>query len=141
MRQALTIHVVVLAAMHALFLVRGWEDAASVLFGALAVLGVMIAATFLWLWAMRMSPLALGLAFAWAGAAMVAGWWWLFALLGGPVAMLASEAVPALAALLLTGAALHLEVLGGTFGFRGRAYLVPVIGAVVVSALLAALAG
>ncbi|WP_157973518.1 hypothetical protein [Tropicimonas sp. IMCC34043] len=141
MRQALTIHVVVLAAMHSAFLVQGYDGAAGILYGALTIMGVMIAATFLWLWAMKMSPLALGLAFAWAGAAMVAGWWWLFSLLDAPERMLRSEALLVLAALLMTGAVLHMQVLGGTFGFRGRAYLAPVVAAVIVSALVLALVG
>ncbi|PRY25923.1 hypothetical protein CLV78_10113 [Aliiruegeria haliotis] len=141
MKQALSIYIVVLAAMHTSFLLQGFLGTASIAYGALTIMAVMISATFLWLWAMRLSPLSLGMAFAWAGAAMVMGWWWLYALLDAPVWMLSSEILLVVLALYLTGAVLHFEVLETSFGYRRGAFLVPVAGALVLSALLMTWAG
>ncbi len=141
MKQALTIYVIVLSAMHASYLTQGFLGTAEIAYGALTIMAVMISAIFLWLWAMRMSPLSLGMAFSWAGAAMVMGWWWLYTLLGGPVWMLRSEMLLVLVAMFLTGAVLHFEVLETSFGYRRGAFLVPVIGALAVSSLLLTLIG
>ncbi|WP_068110408.1 hypothetical protein [Tropicimonas marinistellae] len=141
MKQALSIYAAVLAAVHASFLALGFSGTAEIAFGALTIMSVMISAIFLWLWGMRMSPLSLGMAFSWAGAAMVMGWWWLHSLLGAPTWMLRSEIPLLLSALLLTGAVLHFEVIETSFGFRRGAFLLPVSGALLLSLLLLALAG
>ena len=141
MKQALTIYVVVLAGTHASFLLRGFLGTAEILYGALTVMALMISAIFLWLWGMRMSPLSLGMAFSWAGSAMVMAWWWLHAQLGRPLWMRENELLLAILGVLLTGAVLHFEVLETSFGYRRRAFLLPVAGAVAVSAVLFALVG
>lgn len=141
MKQALLIYVIVLAAMHTSFLTQGYLGTAQVAHGALTIMAVMISATFLWLWAMRMSPLSLGMAFSWAGAAMVMGWWWLYTLMGEPAWMMRSELLLVLLSVFLTGAVLHFEVLQTSFGFRRGGFLLPVAGALLASTLLLALVG
>ncbi|SFB80434.1 hypothetical protein [Tropicimonas isoalkanivorans] len=140
MKQALVIYAAVLGGMHASYLTQGFAGTAEIAYGALAIMALMIAATFLWLWAMRMSTLSLGMAFSWMGAAMVMGWWWLYSRLGGPIWMLRSEALLVLVGAMLTGAVLHFEVIETSFGFRRGAFLLPVAGAMAVSLLLLALA-
>lgn len=135
-KQALTIYAVLLGAIHASYLSQGYLGTAEIAFGALTVMALMISAIFLWLWAMRMSPLSLGMAFSWAGAAMVMGWWWLFTLLGAPVSMERSEMLLGLVGLMLTGAVLHFEVLETSLGHRRGSFLLPVAGAFAVSVLL-----
>lgn len=141
MKQALSIYLVVLAAMHSSFLTQGFLGTAEILYGALTIMSVMISAIFLWLWSMRMSPLSLGMAFSWAGAGMVMGWWWLYTLLGAPHWMLRSELLLVLIGLFLTGTVLHFEVVETSFGFRKGTFLVPVAGAILASTLLLVLIG
>ncbi|MFV0332880.1 MAG: hypothetical protein ACK5JR_02250 [Tropicimonas sp.] len=141
MKQALSIYVIVLAGVHLAFVAQGYSGAAEIVYGALTVMAVMISAIFLWLWGMRLSPLSLGMAFSWAGAAMVMGWWWLSVQLGGPAWMEESEILLVFAGLMMTGAVLHFEVLETSFGLRRGAFLLPVAGALALSALLLALVG
>ncbi|MFV0358477.1 hypothetical protein [Tropicimonas sp.] len=141
MKQAFSIYVMVLAATHTSFLARGVHATAGIAYGALTIMALMISAIFLWLWAMRMSPLSLGMAFSWAGAALVMGWWWLHSLLGAPLWMQRSELPLVLLTLFLTGAILHFQVIETSFGFRRGGFLLPVAGAVVAAAFVLALAG
>lgn len=138
-KQALAIYAVVLGAIHMSFLAQGFLGTAEIAHGALTVMALMISATFLWLWGMKMSPLSLGMAMSWAGAAMVMGWWWLYALLGAPVWMMRSELALVCLALYVTGAILHFEVLESSFGFRRGSFLLPVAAALAVAVLLAVL--
>lgn len=141
MKQALTLYTVILGAIHATFLTQGFPDTAEIAFGALTVMAVMISATFLWLWGMRLSPLSLGMAFTWAGVAMVMGWWWLHSLLGAPAWMIRSEVLLAFVAVMLTGAVLHFEVIETSFGYRRGAFLLPVGGALAMALMLLFLVG
>ncbi|RVV99266.1 hypothetical protein EKE94_00780 [Mesobaculum littorinae] len=79
---------------------------------AMTPLAAAIAATFLWLWRERATPLALGMAFSWAGAAGLCLWW---ARVGAAPGPLPGQAVPpavfACLALYLTGALLHFAVI------------------------------
>jgi hypothetical protein len=141
MKQAMSIYVIVLAAMHGSFLLQGYLGTAEIAYGALTIMASMISATFLWLWAMKMSSLSLGMAVAWAGAGMVMGWWWLFTMLDRPVWMTRSELLLVILALFLTGAVLHFQVLERSFRFRRGIFLLPVAGALALSTLLLVLVG
>lgn len=88
-------------------------------FAAVSLMAMLIALTFLWLWHMRATPLALGMAFSWAGSALIMGWWWQhLGMLG--VAPDAGWLLAALA-LLIAGAILHFAVIGASFGMAPRA--------------------
>ena len=129
----------VTGALLALHAVAGWSATYAVAYGAVVLMAAMIAATFLWLWAARTTPLALGMAFSWAGTASVLGWWWLFRAAGRPAAMEEHGALFACVALTLVGAGLHFHVIERSMGLRRGTFLLPVAGAVGVSALLVAL--
>ncbi len=139
MKQALSIFVIILAGTHSSFLLQGYLDTSEILYGAMTIMALMISAIFLWLWGMRMSPLSLGMAFSWAGSAMVMGWWWLSAQLGRPAWMSENEILLLVMGLMMTGAVLHFEVLETSFGYRRGAFLAPVAGALALSTLLLAL--
>ena len=141
MRQAISIYVAILLGVHSSFVAQGFSGTAQVVYGALTIMALMISAIFIWLWAMRLSPLSLGMAVSWAGAAMVIGWSWLSMQLGGPVWMDESEVVLVLVGLVATGAVLHFEVLERSLGYRRGAFLFPVAGALALSALLLTFAG
>lgn len=123
-----------LAASHAAF---GWETTYLIGYGAVAQLALVISATFLWLWARRATPLALGMACGWAGAGSLVGWWWIYSLWGQPAWMATSVWVFVWLGLYLTGATLHLVVIRESFP-EARGVWWPIAAvAVLVSALLA----
>lgn len=99
----------------------GYELAYRVGYGAFALMAVLIAGTFLWLWLRRATPLALGMAFGWAGAASVMGWWWVYNLTGQAAWMEESPVLFACLSLYFVGALLHLQVIGRSFDLHERA--------------------
>ena len=102
-----------------------WEAEAllALAYGVQSLLAVGIAATFLWLWQVRATPLALGMAFAWAGLALLMAWLW--AVQSGAV----PDGLPLvpLACLLClgTGAVLHFAVIQSSFALSGPFFLLP----------------
>lgn len=111
----------------------GYHLSYRVGYGAFTVLSVVIAVTFLWLWAQRATPLALGMVFSWSGAACLMGWWWLYSLLGAPEWMKDNPLLFIFLSVYLMGAVLHLEVIGRSFSLHRFATYAPVAGAVLVS--------
>lgn len=111
----------------------GYDAVFQIGFGAITLMGLMIALTFLWLYIQRATPLALGMAYSWCGASLVLGWWWLYVMLGKPEAMALNALLFAPLALYLSGAILHFSVIHRSFGWHGAAFLAPVLGAVMCS--------
>lgn len=95
--------------------------------GATALIALIIAATFLWLWARRTTPLALGMALSWAGAGLMLGWWWAYGLMGRPEAMATSPVLLHFLALYAVGAALHLAVIARSFDLPERGVVLPML--------------
>ncbi|MEM6385083.1 MAG: hypothetical protein AAF718_02485 [Pseudomonadota bacterium] len=106
-------------------------------YGAFALLAVVIAGTFFWLWVKRSTPLALGMVFSWSGATGVMAWWWLYSLLGRPDWMQDNGLLFVFLSTYLVGAVLHLEVIGRSFALSRGATYAPIVAAVVVSMALA----
>ncbi len=106
-------------------------------YGVFAILAAVISGTFFWLWVMRSTPLALGMAFGWAGAASFIAWWWIRKLLGKPEWMQDNSFLFLFLSLYLVGAIMHLEVIGRSFSLSRTATFAPVLGAVVLSVLVA----
>ncbi len=127
-------------ALFALILrLTGYGTAYKIGYGAISLMGVMIAVTFLWLWKARATPLALGMAFSWAGSSAVMGWWWIFNALGAPQAMVRHPALFVFLAVYITGALLHFAVIQRSLGYGSVLFVVPVGLALAVSGLLVAL--
>lgn len=118
---------------HAVF---GYATAYRVGYGALTLMAALIAATFLWLWRKRATPLALGMAFGWAGAASVLGWWLTYDLMDRPDWMAESPELFVFLAMYFVGAILHFEVIGRSLGLRRPLVAVPVLAAVLLSWVL-----
>lgn len=95
--------------------------------GATALMALVIAGTFLWLWARRATPLALGMALSWAGAGLMLGWWWAYGLLGRPEAMAANPVFLNFLALYAVGAMLHFMVIARSFDLPERGMILPMI--------------
>ena len=126
----------VFLAIHRLF---GFEVAYLVGYGAFAMMAAVISGTFLWLWFRRATPLALGMAFGWAGAASVIGWWWVYKLTGRAVWMDENPLLFGCLSLYFVGALLHLQVIGRSFELPERAPVLAFAGTLAASVAAALL--
>ena len=136
MTHGLLLFVLVTAAFMASHETLGWRATYQIGYGAFCLMAAMISLTFLWLWGRRATPLALGMSFGWAGAASVIGWWWVFNLLDKPEIMARSELLFLPLSLYFVGAILHFNVIQRSFGRYRLAFVLPVAGAVLASALI-----
>jgi len=123
---------VVVAALLAVQTV-GYDQAVLIAYGAIALMALMISVTFLWLWVVRATPLALGMSLSWAGSGLTIGWWWLMQIAGNPAWGAEAAALFLFLSLLISGAVLHFSVIQGSFGLHGVAFLWPVFAAMLVS--------
>ena len=130
----------IFAALVAVFILDyrtlGYTSAYQVGHGAATIMGLAISLTFLWLWWVRATPLALGMAFSWAGAACVLGWWWFFDLLEQPEFMAQSPGLFVFLSLYVAGAILHFRVIEETLAWPRQAFWVPILGALGLSTLI-----
>lgn len=136
MKQAFALAVVLIAVLQAGYQLAGYQAVYQIGYGAITMMSMMISATFLWLYVQRATPLALGMAYSWSGAGMVMGWWWLYAVLGRPLWVLDSPVLFNFLSLYFVGAVLHFSVIHRSFGWHGSAFLLPIIGAVALSAVI-----
>jgi hypothetical protein len=128
MRQALWLLGAAAAALAAALAGLGPATTAAAGFGGVAAMAALISGTFLWLWWVRATPLALGMALSWAGSALIAGW-----LAATPAAAgLPLAALP----LLTAGATLHFAVMRTSMGLGRAAGWAPA-AAVCAAAMLA----
>ncbi|NNE81261.1 MAG: hypothetical protein HKN18_13420 [Silicimonas sp.] len=112
-----------------------YQDSYEIGYGAFTLMAAMISLTFLWLWARRATPLAMGMFFGWGGAASIMGWWWIFQILHQPPWMTENPLLLGLLSIYFVGAILHFQVIGRSFGLSERVFIVPVAGSVLVSVL------
>jgi len=117
----------------------GFEVAYLVGYGAFALMAALISGTFLWLWFRRATPLALGMAFGWAGAASVIGWWWVYKLTGRAGWMEENPLLFGCLSLYFVGALLHLQVIGRSFELSERAPALAFLGTLAASVAAALL--
>ncbi len=134
MKQAFMLLILLVGLFQLGHLLLGYQLVYQVAYGAITLMALMIAATFLWLFMVRATPLALGMAYSWAGAGFVLGWWWYFKLLGHPEVLRESPVLFNFLPFYFVGAVLHFAVIHRSFGLHGAAFLLPVIGAVALSA-------
>lgn len=133
MKQAFALLVVLIALFQLGHLTLGYQAVYQVAYGAITLMALMIAATFLWLFIVRATPLALGMAYSWAGAGFVMGWWWIFNLSGQPDWIRQSPILFTFLPFYFVGAVLHFSVIHRSFGLHGAAFMLPIAGAVLLS--------
>lgn len=133
MKKPVLLFLVITAALESTDVVFGYRHVYQVSYGAFSIMAAFIALTFYWLWSRRSTPLALGMAFGWAGAASVMAWWWLYTLFGQPDWMTESPFLFVLLAFYFVGAILHLEVICRSFGYQRWAAYLPLFGSLVIS--------
>ncbi|MCU0906429.1 MAG: hypothetical protein MUF73_03065 [Rhodobacteraceae bacterium] len=127
MRQAVLLFLAVAVSFQGGAWVLGTSAMQDVAQGATALVALILAATFLWLWARRTTPLALGMALSWAGAGLMLGWWWAYGLMGRPEAMATSPVLLHFLALYAVGSALHLAVIARSFDLPERGMVLPML--------------
>ena len=141
MKQAVVLLALVVFALAAGNRAAGNGAVVEVVYGAVAMMSLMISGTFLWLWGERATPLALGMAFSWLGAGLFAGGFWLVEVLHLPRVLSGEAAVVVALAVCVVGALLHFAVIHRSFGRHGMGFLWPVALALGVSALAVGLFG
>ncbi|MGI9395134.1 MAG: hypothetical protein ACR2OY_10855 [Boseongicola sp.] len=105
-------------------------------YGAFSLMAAMISLTFLWLWAGKQTPLALGMSFSWAGAASVMGWWWVYTAFGRPAQLDQSQLLFVFLSLYFVGAFMHFSVILERAHAPRAAVLIPVCASLLISILV-----
>jgi len=134
MKQAVLLLAMVLLTLEAGKHIAGHDPVVETVYGAIAMMSLMISATFLWLWSERATPLALGMSFSWLGAGLFAGGSWIAGLMELPVGMRSEDMALGVLAVCIVGALLHFAVIHRSFGRHGMGFLWPVLAALCVSA-------
>lgn len=141
MKRALGFFVGLVLLFELAFQTLGYSSAYKVGYGVIAIMGVGISLTFLWLWWVRATPLALGMAFSWAGSGLVMGWWWSFNILGRPDAMRDNRMLFVFLSLYIVGALMHFRVIQQAMSLPRNVFWVPVGAATLISLFAWGLAG
>jgi len=139
MKQAFVLLLAAMTLFQVGYRIVGYQPVYEIGYGAITLMAVMISLTFLWLWLVRATPLALGMAYSWAGTGCVLGWWWMYNATGQPEWATQSPILFSFLSLYIVGAILHFAVIHRSFGLHGLAFLVPVLGALAVSGALFAI--
>ena len=98
----------------------GFDVAYDLGYGAISLLAIVISVTFAWLYRVRATPMAMGMALSWAGCHGLVGYWWVYNQVGRkPSTLLEYDVLFAFIALYFTGAILHLSVISKAY-FKTR---------------------
>ncbi len=141
MKQAVILLALVVLMLEAGKAVAGHDAVVEIVYGAIALMSLMISGTFLWLWGERATPLALGMSFSWLGAGLFSGGFWLVDLLQLAPGAWSEDAALVALAVYIVGALLHFAVIHRSFGRHGMAFLWPVLAALGLAASGVALFG
>ena len=135
MTRVLALLLVVVVIFWGVFAGLGYRATYQLAYGAFTLMAAMISLTFLWLWAVRATPLALGMSFSWAGAASVVGWWWMYNLFSQPDAMFEHSVLFLFLSFYFVGAILHFAVIERSFMKHSSYFIWPVLASILLSAL------
>ena len=132
MRQAIFFTLALWAVFFVIVEVLDFRLAAAIGFSATMLIAVVNALTFLWLWYVRATSLALGMALSWAGQAALSAWWYTT---GMPGVWLNHDPVIFLfLSLYIVGGGIHIAVIQNSLGSTRTAGIWPLIAAVAVAA-------
>ena len=135
MKQALLLTAALCAAFLVVEFAAGLDFAVALGFGATIVVVATNALTFLWLWWVRATPLALGMALSWLSQAALSVWWYT----SGSVDVAAwvrnidGLALFAMLSIYIVGGSLHIAVMRRSMDLSRTAMILPVLGAVAVA--------
>ena len=116
----------------------GFNAAYDLGYGAISLVAIVISVTFAWLWRVRATPMALGMALSWAGCHGLVGYWWVYNQIGrDPSGFFEHDLLFAFISLYFTGAILHLSVISRAYFKTRLVFWCTLCGVVGVSAALA----
>jgi len=136
MKQAIGFFIVVGSGLFWADVVLGYQAAYEIGYGALSIMAVLISGTFMWLWHVRATPLALGMAFSWLGAASVLGWWWIYNVFERPIGMVQNEMLFVFLSAYFVGAGLHFEAVQRSFGVQPWLFVIPISLSTLISVVI-----
>ena len=98
----------------------GYNAAHDIGYAVISLLAIVIAVVFAWLWRVRATPMAMGMALSWAGAHGFVGYWWVYdQLRRDPATYFEHDILFVFLALYFSGAVLHLSVISKAY-FKTR---------------------
>ena len=135
MKQALLLTAGLSAAFLVVKEVANLEFAVALGFGATIAVVATNAVTFLWLWHVRATPLALGMALSWIGQAALSIWWYTSGAVdvGAWITDVHSAMLFLMLSVYIVGGSLHIAVMRRSMELGRTATILPVVGAFVVA--------
>lgn len=134
MRQALLIALVLWASFMLASALVDYRTAVGIGFAATTLISATNCGTFLWLWYVRATPLALGMSLSWAGQAALSVWWLLTGMPGKTSWLERDPSVFLILSVFMVGGGLHIVVIQNSTGMARSVVLWP---AIVVAAIAA----
>lgn len=134
MRQALVLAFVLWGAFYFTVEVLNFRLAVAIGFSATVLIGAVNCVTFLWLWYVRATPLALGMALSWAGQTTISIWWFVVGMPGGVSSLGHDPLIFLFLSIYLVGGLLHIAVIQNSSGSNRTAAIWPAMAVVAVVA-------
>lgn len=134
MKQALLLALVLWAAFCLIVEVVDFRLAAAIGFSATTLIAAVNCVTFLWLWYVRATPLALGMALSWAGQSAISVWWFATGMPGEAMSMDHGPLIFLFLSVYMVGGLLHIAVIQNSTGSTRTAVIWPVIATIAIGA-------
>lgn len=135
MKQSLFLAAALLTAFLATEWLFGTGVAVALGFGAVTTITATNAASFLWLWWARTTPLALGMALSWMGQASISIWWYVSGLptMSPWTGASDSSILFAILSIYIVGGGLHIVVVRQSVDVARRIMILPAVAAFAVA--------
>jgi hypothetical protein len=140
MRQALIIAILLSAAFLLTAELLSFRVSAAIGFAATTLIAAANCLTFLWLWYVRATPLALGMALSWAGQAALSVWWFTTGMPGKALWIEQDPTMFLVVSVYIVGGALHISVVQNSTGVRRAGLVWPamIVASVAAGVVIAA---
>ena len=134
MRQALLIALMLWAAFYVTVEVLDFRLAAAIGFAAVSLITAANCLTFLWLWYVRATPLALGMALSWAGQTALSLYWGATRMPASALWLDQDPLIFLFLSIYIVGGGLHISVIQHSAGSRQARLIWPVIAGIAIAA-------
>jgi hypothetical protein len=134
MKQALVIALLLWAAFYFTVEILDFRLASAIGFAATSMIAAANCLTFLWLWYVRATPLALGMALAWGGQAALSSWWFVTGMPGKAAWLNQHPLIFLFLSVYMVGGALHISIVQHSLGTVRTKLIWPVIAGLAIAA-------
>ena len=134
MKQALLLALALWAALCVVAQILDFRLAAAIGFSATALIAAVNCVTFLWLWYVRATPLALGMALSWAGQTAISVWWFATEMPVRNTWLSQDPLIFLFLSVYMVGGLLHIAVIQNSSGSARTVAIWPMIAVVAVAA-------